>query len=257
MIIQYKIIDPTKNITALVETPVDAVCQPDIAVKIMEQEKTVEQVGFVQNDSLRMAGGEFCGNASMSAAVLMCEKSGLGAGESRTVQLNVSGSDEPVPVDVSKNADGTYIGTVNMPAPISVETVSLRYNDDCFNLPLVKFKGVSHIISEGQLSRAQAEKAVCELCKMLGFDGLGIMLLDREKETLNPLVYVPKPETLFWESSCASGTSAVGAYISHSENRSVELTLKEPGGCLTVRADGSKIKLTGTVTILETKTIDI
>lgn len=257
MIIQYKIIDPTKNITALVETPVDAARQPDVAMKIMEQEKTVEQVGFVQNDSLRMAGGEFCGNASMSAAVLMCDKNGLGAGESRTVQLNVSGSDEPVSVDVSKNADGTYVGTVNMPAPISFKTVSLKYNDDCFNLPLVKFKGVSHIISEGQLSRTQAENAVAEWCKKLGFDGLGIMLLDREKETLNPLVYVPNPETLFWESSCASGTSAVGVYISHAESRSVELTLKEPGGCLTVFADGSKIKLTGTVTILETKIIDI
>lgn len=257
MIIHYKIIDPTKNITALVETPVDAANQPDVALKIMELEKTVEQVGFVQNDSLRMAGGEFCGNASMSAAVLMCDKDGLAAGESRTVQMNVSGSDEPVLVDVSKNADGSYVGTVNMPAPISVKNVSLEYDGTEFNLPLVVFKGVSHLISEGKLSREQAEKAIADWCSQLGFDGLGIMLLDREKETLNPLVYVPNPETLFWESSCASGTSAVGAYISCNEKRSVEMTFKEPGGFLTVHADGNEIKLTGSVRILETKTIEL
>jgi diaminopimelate epimerase len=76
--IKYCIFDPTGNITALVETGVEEARQPEVASLIMSRHPDVEQIGFVcfseQNGdadvSLRMAGGEFCGNATMSAAAL-------------------------------------------------------------------------------------------------------------------------------------------------------------------------------------------
>lgn len=85
----FSILDPTGNITALVEseTPIDR--QPSVAAGIMALYEDVEQVGFVDfgkvainaaydkygsgdriDCRLRMAGGESCGNATMSAAVL-------------------------------------------------------------------------------------------------------------------------------------------------------------------------------------------
>ena len=71
---RYRIFDPTGNITALVEEAVDVSRQPSVAADIMQKHSNVEQVGFVSLDgdlpALRMAGGEFCGNASMSAAAL-------------------------------------------------------------------------------------------------------------------------------------------------------------------------------------------
>ena len=90
--IQYCIFDPTGNITALVETGVDIADQPAAAARIMELEPDVEQVGFItyaDNDaikegsvpvSIRMAGGEFCGNATMCAAALFAIRSGLQGG---------------------------------------------------------------------------------------------------------------------------------------------------------------------------------
>ena len=76
--LKYCIFDPTGNITALVETAVDIADQPAAASHIMELEPDVEQVGFISYAedpaagvapvSLRMAGGEFCGNATMCAA---------------------------------------------------------------------------------------------------------------------------------------------------------------------------------------------
>ena len=107
--LHYYIADPTKNITALVETPVPAASRPFVASRVMEREPACEQVGFVYRGGagepcLAMAGGEFCGNASLSAAALFGEQAGLRPGETRDMRLSVSGAEEPVPVTVRKLA---------------------------------------------------------------------------------------------------------------------------------------------------------
>ena len=78
MNIRYSIWDPSGNITALVESPIPIERQRTVASELMVRHPAVEQVGFVslspENDAdaaLRMAGGEFCGNAGMSAAALL------------------------------------------------------------------------------------------------------------------------------------------------------------------------------------------
>ena len=43
----YAILDPTGNITALVETPVDPARQPETAAALMARHPQVEQVGFL------------------------------------------------------------------------------------------------------------------------------------------------------------------------------------------------------------------
>ncbi|MEE3312421.1 MAG: diaminopimelate epimerase, partial [Acutalibacteraceae bacterium] len=76
MEVTYSLFDPTGNITLLVETPISAAERVAVASKLMELEPKAEQVGFVSQDDadvdirLDMAGGEFCGNATMSAAAL-------------------------------------------------------------------------------------------------------------------------------------------------------------------------------------------
>ena len=79
--IRYRILDPNGNITVLVESAVPVEKQPSSAEWIMQQHPEVEQVGFVRflditpdsdgiHAELRMTGGEFCGNASLSTAAL-------------------------------------------------------------------------------------------------------------------------------------------------------------------------------------------
>ena len=96
------ILDPTGNITALAESPVSIEEQPAAARKLMLHHPEVEQVGFVRfappdgngvSAALRMAGGEFCGNASMSAAALCLlrdpEK------EAEELRIRASGAAQP------------------------------------------------------------------------------------------------------------------------------------------------------------------
>ena len=90
--VSYTLLDPTGNLTLLVTSPVPEPAQPETARRLMELEPATEQVGFVsfrpEGVRLRMAGGEFCGNASLSAAALYLTRQDL---ESGTVSVTVSG----------------------------------------------------------------------------------------------------------------------------------------------------------------------
>ncbi len=257
MRITYWVLDPTGNVTILAETPVPEESQPALAARLMDLEPGAEQAGFVREDgpgdySLRMAGGEFCGNASMCAAALYMKKKGLPEGE---VCLSVSGAPGPVRVRIRREEAGTYEGTVSMPAPLAVREADLPGYGPC---RLVDFPGISHAILERPLDRDRAEDLVRTWCRDLKTDALGLMLLDRKERTMTPLVYVPAAGTLFWENSCASGTSAVGAGLAEEEGAPLTMSLAQPGGSLTVEVSGDgSLSLTGHVRFLEKKEADL
>ena len=245
----YTLLDPTGNITLLVETPVPVREQPMLAQELMRLEPATEQVGFVsrlpEGIALRMAGGEFCGNASMCAAVLAALRDGKAHGE---IPVRVSGTPEPVAVRVSALPDGTWQGSVRMPRPLSVGREQLP---DGRRLPVVRFPGIAHVILEEEPERESSERQAAAWCRRLGAEALGLMFLDRKGGSLKPLVYVPSAETLFWESSCASGTTAVGACLAEETGQALSLALKQPGGTLEIEAEpGGSLRLTGRVRIL-------
>lgn len=256
MNINYRLFDPTGNITILVETPVLIKDQPYIATELCKSEPTAEQVGFVwdgdyESDiSLRMAGGEFCGNATMSAAVFFCDKTGLNEDDEKTVRVKAYGTPHPVEVTVKKK-NGTYLGFVNMPSPRKIYIQNLFFEGKTYRYPIVDFGGISHIIIEDNLPVLIAERAIKKWCIDLHADGLGLMQINSSHSELVPLVYVPGADTMYWESSCASGTSAVGAYLANRENADIHLKLSQPGGILSIDAskDG-KLILGGKVSIL-------
>ncbi|MCR5829626.1 MAG: hypothetical protein K6F93_04650, partial [Lachnospiraceae bacterium] len=168
MILKYYVLDPTGNITILAEGNVPAEERGAVAAKLMEKEPAAEQVGFISygqarvdrtdaghaageenrgaghaDITLQMAGGEFCGNATMSAAVLAVhlgkvrdesaanreekgtcanrEEKGICADGENSYNVNVlaSGAEGIRRVHVEAKEDGSYMGTVDMPEPIS------------------------------------------------------------------------------------------------------------------------------------------
>ena len=259
MKLNYVLLDPTGNMTILVETPVPTASQPLSAAALLKAEPTAEQVGFLSPGdgacdlSLRMAGGEFCGNAAMSAAALFCEKSG----RSGTVRVRISGAAAPVAVEVTSTETGVFLGAVEMPRPAAPETVMLVGNGQSFCLPLVRFDGISHLIVRQPLERAFAERVIRPWCAELGADCLGLMLLDEPAGTLTPLVYVPGVDSLYWERSCASGTAAVGAFLAAERGAPVALRLAEPGGILGVSAEpGAAPILRGSVRLRKRARLD-
>ncbi len=267
--IQYCKFDPTGNITALVETAVDIADQPEVAARIMELEPDVEQVGFIAYGkdkvpeegaaaiSLRMAGGEFCGNATMCAAALFALNRGLQSG---TVPVKVSGASAPLTVSLEQQAAFSFSAAVSMPPAIRIGTVDLQPSGAAgahesgsadgisamISLPVVEMEGISHIIIEPDSGffgvkddKALAESMVRHWCGVLGADCLGMMFLDEGIATrpMTPLVYVPGADTMFWENSCASGSAAAGMYLAARAGSPVDITFEEPAGRLRVESD--------------------
>ena len=246
--VSYSLLDPTGNVTILVESPIAESEQARLAQQLMLLEPDAEQVGFVtQADDgvfLRMAGGEFCGNATMSAALLYLLRNGR---PEEMVTVHVCGTPEPIAVNVDAIAEGIWRGTVKMPSPLAIDY-------ECFpggeRLPVVRFPGISHVILENNLETDKAEQLASEWCRYLEADALGLMFLNQSQGRLKPLVYVPAADTLFWESSCASGTTAVGAYLAAKENRAVSISLEQPGGRLEIQAQPEgALYLSGTLQI--------
>ncbi len=270
--LNYCIFDPTGNITALVESAVDIADQPAAASRIMELESDVEQVGFISYAdaaaiaegsapvSLRMAGGEFCGNAAMCAAALFAIRSGLQHG---AVNVKVSGTTAPLTVSLERQAAGSYRAAVSMPPAISIGKVILQPSGTAgasiapeepgadrsgavLTLPVVEMEGISHIMIEPDSGffglkddPALAESLLKDWCAVLGADCLGMMFLGEGDalRPMTPLVYVPGADTMFWENSCASGSAAAGMYLAAKAGSPADVTFDEPAGRLRVESD--------------------
>ena len=273
----YCVMNPTGNITILVETPVPVSHQPAVAARLMDMEAGTEQVGFISFDDscdivLRMAGGEFCGNASLCAAVYAADQN---PGKSEMF-LRVSGASGLIRTEVGGLPDGSWQGTVDMPDPVKIERVVLP---GAGQLPVVTFDGISHVIIDekdggtflcpkpdalrinkcGKYSdmenfealRSRAGKYARIWCEFLRADAVGLMFLNRESESLTPLVYVPAADTLCWENSCASGTTACGLFLADESGTPVTVTLRQPGGSLTAEVRDGSCRLKGTVRLIK------
>ena len=138
----------------------------------------------------------------------------------------------------------------------------------------MEFEGITHLIiredadDAAGLDRAariwqDAEHLAPLWCKALGAEALGLMFLNEAEGTMKPLVYVPAAGTLVWENSCASGTTASGAFLAEQQSEadlqsSFQISLKQPGGSLGIRAEKSgELFLSGTVRLLKKQRTEI
>ena len=249
----YVIANPTGNITLLVTDPVSIDEQAAVSAELFRAEPSVEQIGFVWNivpgisASIRMSGGEFCGNASLSAAALVLQESGRSNGE---ITLDFFGLQNPVSVSVEQLSGRSFRGSVSMPLPEKVSVKSLILDDELLQLPVVAFPGISHVLLNGILKRSAAEAAVIRWCEELKVPALGIMLM--EDDSLTPLVFVREVNSLFWESSCASGTCAAVYHLFHETGSHVMRSFREPGGILSAEAGDGYLHLFGNVSFSDT-----
>lgn len=250
---KYSIWDPTGNITALVESDIDKTQHPSVAAALMERHPQVEQVGFVQFNRddlqvcLQMAGGEFCGNAAMSAAALYLMRTNHTSEAPQSVLTGVSGALRPLQVILTERDKKMYSASLQTPWSASVDNRQFSFQGHSGPLPVVDLGGITQIIIEPDSvfyemlnNRSDAERAIGQWCRELSAPGLGFMFLKHSDDIccMTPLVYVPGAGTVFWENSCASGSTAVCMYYTAEAGKAVKLVLKQPGGVMRVQCNG-------------------
>lgn len=212
---------PAGNMTALVKTRLPRRFHGQIARQIMKEDKSVEQVGFIEPARnpralarLQMMGGEFCGNATRSLAMCLFNELRTQCNIiKRKFSLEVSGMDKLIEVSIQEN------NSVQISLPVN------HYNDElfrtCKNGTLVRLDGIQHFVSN--LPRYVTINQ--ELLKLRGYyelknEGLfkynvpaiGTIFLQRIEGGIKiyPLIYVHDTKTFIFESGCASGTLAAG-----------------------------------------------
>ena len=234
--------NPAKNITVFVIEPVENPAERAALARAILAEKSLgaEQVGFIIPPvsasqavlwRLEMAGGEFCGNATRSFGLYVARTQGL-KGKTK-VSVSVSGADGPVQVEVDTEKGQA---SAEMPKPLSI--TSLDYEGH--PLSVLIFEGITHAIAPDLKSGNDTFFAIKSLVEEKLFslrEGLppafGVMFYDTSSRFMRPAVYVKSTESLVFESSCGSGSAALGVWLGRDLfDGSAQYALSQPGGVI-------------------------
>ncbi len=253
MNLEYKICDPSGNITILVIDEVSKEKRIEVADKLLKLEPTGQQVGFISKGDascdleINMAGDEFCGNAMLSGAALYKQSHS----DTDVVRIKMSGAKDVI--DVTVLLDGEqYIATAQMPMPDMYEHRTFAYAGKEYRTFLVKFDSMVHLVMLDRLNDDDIKPAIKQWNDELKCDALGIMDYDEDTSVLIPAVLSNNGSFFCFESSCASGTTAVAIYLAEKYKSEIEREIKEPGGVLKISAKpGGYVVLTNTVRISE------
>ena len=239
--IEYSIFRPAGNNTAFVYgldyTPEQKKCINDA---IMEKHPNVEQVGFIGlggKPELQMAGGEFCGNATRSAASVYLEH------KEGNLQMIVNSKDL---INAGVYKDGKAWCEIPL---YHGENVVVEKEPGIF---IVKMNGMVSIVLKERIAKPYLEKK--EKLKEYGMEfikkynleyseAVGIMFCEEENGVfkINPVVWVRAINTLFYETACGSGTTAVCMVEAFLNKKSETRDILQPSGLIiTAKIDYEK-----------------
>ena len=173
----------------------------------------VEQAGFLipSDRHFEMAGGEFCGNATRSAAVALYK----GYRES-SLSFTVSGFAGTVNASVKPLTEKTFFVEATFPEMVAnMKSAKLR---DGTPVSIVDLGGIVHVVIEGEFPKDEktytaAHRQIVDQFGLHERDAVGVVWFQRESNEaviIHPVVWVRAVDTFYYESSCGSGTIAVG-----------------------------------------------
>lgn len=234
---------------------------------IMDTDPETEQVGFVQDvpgmpasPSLRMAGGEFCGNASRSAAFYYLK------GKEGQLLMTVSG-EKQVACGVCENGDAWCQIPMDKNGYAAMELAE----SVAPGIHMVRLSGITHLVLEQTAAAPYLEDKTnlkvsgLKLIEKYGLkdcEAAGAIFLESLSGgslKINPIVWVRDIASLFYETACGSGTIAAALVLAKKEGRLLSADIVQPSG-MVIKAEINEDRavICGPVkTELLSKTIDI
>ena len=226
--IEYSICKPGGNDTAFVYgMDYDKREKKLINDIIMKEHSNVEQVGFIdfnKEPELQMAGGEFCGNATRSAAYYYLK------GQEGELTIKVNEKDH-IKAGVYQNGDAWC----EIPLYHGTDTI-IKKEEGIYQ---VRMSGMVSIIIEEEEAQKYIksketikEEAMNFIKKynLLQEEAVGVMFLENieGKLKINPVVWVKAIDTLFYETACGSGTTATAMVQSYLKGKSLKIEILQP-----------------------------
>ncbi len=215
-----------------------------------------EQAGFVdlENRSLRMAGGEFCCNATRAFGALLAHEKGLC---DESLHVRCSGWPGLIELDVmGATPSYTVAATLDLPSSVAVT--------DCGDVVLVRLPGIDHVLLNAKRHRTpmdvtSGEPIIASLSARLGLEKspcVGAIWWGGQDESfeMTPLVHVRAVGSTFLESSCGSGALALALWLTQRDGkRTASYSLAQPCGqplFVEIRRSGAQARISGPVTLL-------
>ena len=228
--VKYSIYRPSGNDTAFVYgLNYTKEQKKKINDAIMAKHANVEQVGFVEigkRPELQMAGGEFCGNATRSAASIYLN------GKEGNLQMLVNSKDV-INTGIDENGKAWC-------------EIPLYHGNDVIReiehgVFIVKMNGMISVVVQKEVAKkflVNKENLKSEgmnlihKYKLENSEAVGIMFCEIEQELLkiNPIVWVKAIDTLFYETACGSGTTAVCMVEAFLKKQNQKIDILQPSG---------------------------
>lgn len=225
---------------------------------LLAQKLGGEQAGFVDTDaqSLVMAGGEFCVNATRCLGALLdltAQRSGADAAANspRTYTVRVSGWPDSIPLRVTGRLPEWQVE-----ASLSLSALLIRPQED--GSVLVDFPGISHLLisAAGHPEPEPSTEAALEILRRTGLvrrEAAGVVWWRQQdgEISIQPVVYVRDADTLYAEQACGSAsislalllfrqTGLAGMKIRQPSGDVLDVNMKkEPGGRYGISISGS------------------
>lgn len=204
----------------------------------------VEQAGFLNLETrhFEMSGGEFCGNAARSAAMLIAKLSG-----ETEFDFTMSGYEGPVHALVALDGDKASVTCTFPNLKAVAEPVELPGGGEGM---LVDLGGIVHVLTHDAFvnDRAVYEPRHREIVQALGLSerpAVGVCWIERDGTglVLHPVVWVRGIDSFFYETACGSGSIAAAAASGIPE------IVQPSGQSIRVEIDGNGIHLSSTMEI--------
>ena len=262
--VNITVADPAGNITIFVKDRFDRADYAKVANQLLDiKELRGEQVTYIldlegkENEypKMEMCGLEFCGNASRSFALLSAKAQGL-KGENK-LTIDVSGSDEPLEVQV--NTDTNYT-KIKMPRALSV------FDEEIFGKPaqIADYGGIMHVVVKNiEATEETFNKYKDYINAKYDPAAMGVMFWDDEKEALTPVVYVKDVDTTYFEGSCGSGSTATATCFGLSDGEGEHhYSLPQPAGtidttCIVRNGVAEEVYIEGPVGVSENMVLEV
>lgn len=254
---------PSQNTTAIITNYVPSKMYSEIASLIMSYEYLhVEQVGFIvqpKNNNavlkIEMSGGEFCGNALLSAAAYCNYKDLI---DKKEFDMEISGVNYPLKCWVSKVKNNIFTSKAEMPSLISKQHTTMSINGKEIEGSIIHLDGISHFVTNNRIAKEEYYEILNYLKLQIDKGAIGIIPYQKVKEKLFeiiPMVYVFENDSTVFERACGSGTLALGIYMENEFGEN-DIKVKQPGGVIDVEV-GDKNYISTTVNFTCEGTINV
>lgn len=242
---------PCRNTTVFITEELPRAKYPAVARLALDSDYlAAEQVGFITAPHfakavrrLEMAGGEFCGNATLSLAA-WAVREGLADGR-EPVWVECSGAEQPVCCEVRRLDEEHFRVREELFLQAELQELDLRAGFKKYPGVLVREPGISHFLYFADCSEQEQLMLLDALETRERAEACGVIACEcitAESYRIRPLVGVPAAGSRVFEQACGSGSMALGLWLARSESRTC-VTVLQPGGSIFVET-GEAVHIT-------------